>query len=53
MNTLLRTHPMAQETDGWLRPCAAEDGFLKVLRIIGLASTLHCYASAVDAFSGP
>jgi anti-sigma B factor antagonist len=51
MNTLLHIHRLAQETDGWLRLCGAGTTFHKVLRITGLAPTLRCYASAVDAFS--
>lgn len=51
MKTLLGMHRLAQESDGWLRLCGAGPAFRKVLRIIGLAPALRCYAGAVDAFS--
>lgn len=51
VNTLLRFHCQAQETNGWLRLCAAKPTLRRVLRIVDPAKTLRCYSSPTEAFA--
>lgn len=51
LNAFLYVHNWARADGGWVRLCRAGRHLHKVLGLTGLASTLHCYPTAADAFA--